>query len=158
MTPFLLADLKVCEGFRARAYPDPESPLAKTGQGSGAPWTIGYGHAGLDVHPGMEWTLEQAETVLQADLNVATGLLDHFAPWWRRLNDPRQDVMAQLAFNMGWGNGEHGLSSFKHTLGFIQAGDFEEAAAGLLASHWADEVKTRAIRLAEQMRTGVRAA
>ena len=29
------------EGLHLSAYPDPASPLAKTGKGSGDPWTIG---------------------------------------------------------------------------------------------------------------------
>ena len=33
------------EGCRLRAYPDPAS--------GGAPWTIGYGHTGPQVKPGL---------------------------------------------------------------------------------------------------------
>lgn len=49
------------EGCRLKAYPDP-----KTG---GAPWTIGWGHTGKDVYPGLVWTQEQADHVFaQVDL------------------------------------------------------------------------------------------
>lgn len=150
MTPFLDDDLKADEGLRLRAYPDPKS--------GHAPWTIGWGHTGLDVHPGLEWVEEQAEIVFRADRDHAIALLDRYASWWRKLNDARQDVMVRLMFNMGWGNGEHGLSSFKHTLPAIRAGHFEVAAGGLLNSQWARDVKSRAVRMAEQMRTGERAA
>ena len=152
MTPFLTADLKVCEGFRARAYPDPDSELAKTGQGSGAPWTIGYGHCGLDVHPGLEWTEDQACEALRQDIATAVAGLDKALPWWRSLNDPRQDVFVQLAFNMGI----HGLLEFKRMLGFAKSGAFDKASVELLNSTWASQVKTRAWRLASQLRTGLR--
>ena len=48
------------EGLRLRAYPDP-------GTGSD-PWTIGYGHTGPDVRPGMSITREEADTLLSRDL------------------------------------------------------------------------------------------
>ncbi|MFZ4165468.1 hypothetical protein [Brevundimonas sp. NPDC058933] len=43
--PELIAALKKDEGLRLKAYPDALSPRARTGKGSGAPWTIGYGRA-----------------------------------------------------------------------------------------------------------------
>jgi lysozyme len=143
-TPFLLDDLKRDEGCVLTAYQDTLGI-----------WTVGYGHA--HVAPGTVWTQAQADAALAQDVTRAEGDLDAHAPWWRDLNDPRQDVMANLCFNMGWGNGVSGLSSFKNTLKFIQAGDYEDAAKGLLASKWATQVKSRATRLAGQMRTGVRA-
>jgi len=144
VTPFLIDDLKRDEGCRLKAYQDTEGY-----------WTIGYGHA--HVEPGTKWTQEKALVQLAKDVERATDLLDRNAAWWRTLNDARQDVMVNMCFNMGWGNGSTGLSSFHHTLGHIQAGDWGAAALGLLSSQWAGQVKDRANRLAEQMRTGVRA-
>jgi lysozyme len=94
---------------------------------------------------------------LAADVAKAEALLDHGAPWWRTLNDARQDVMVNLCFNMGWGDGKHGLSSFWHTLEAVRLGLYSAAAEGLLASKWAKQVHGRANRLAEQLRTGERA-
>lgn len=37
---------------------------------------------------------------------------------------------------------------------YVRTGQYEKATAGMLASKWAKQVKGRAIRLAEQMRTG----
>jgi lysozyme len=150
VTPFLADDIKAAEGLRLRAYPDVLS--------GGAPFTIGWGHAGLDVHPGLEWTEEQAEVALAADIATAINRLDRNIPWWRGLCDARQDVLVNLCFNMGWGDRTHGLSSFKHTLEAIRLDLFSAAAEGLLASKWAGQVGSRATRLAEQMRTGVRVA
>lgn len=142
-TPHLIEDLKRDEGCRLHAYAD-----------SLGIFTIGYGHA--HVAPGTVWTQAQADAWLRRDIKRAAGLLDANIPWWHELNDARQDVVVNLCFNMGWGDGQHGLSSFYNTLAAIRAGDYERAADGMLASKWASQVHARANRLAEQMRSGVR--
>lgn len=55
------------------AYPDPASSLARTGSGSGAPWTIGWGATGKDVGPGLVWTQAQCDARLQRDLARFAG-------------------------------------------------------------------------------------
>lgn len=49
------------ESCRLTAYPDP-------GSKDGKPWTIGFGHTGPDVYPGLIWTREQADAAFVADL------------------------------------------------------------------------------------------
>jgi lysozyme len=144
-TPFLADDLKHDEGCKLVAYQDTLGI-----------WTIGVGHA--HVAEGTEWTQDQCDAQLATDIAHAEALLDANAAWWRTLTDPRQDVMVNLCFNMGWGDGTKGLSSFKNTLRSIETGDYDAAANGLLASRWATQVHGRATRLAAQMRTGVRVA
>jgi lysozyme len=144
-TPFLADDLKHDEGCRTVAYQDTLGI-----------WTIGVGHA--HVQADEVWTMAQCDAPLATDVAHAEALLDANAPWWRMLDDARQDVMVNLCFNMGWGNGASGLSSFKNTLRFIETGDFADAAKGLLASKWATQVHSRATRLASQLQTGVRVA
>lgn len=150
-TPFLAQDLRRDEGLRLGAYPDPLS--------GGEPWTIGYGHTGPEVGQGMVWTPVQAETALIADIASACGRLDEHASWWRDLDDVRQDVLANMVFNMGWRDpaGAHGLATFHQTLAAIRAGRWQEAHDGLLASAWAHQVGARARRLAIQLLSGVRA-
>jgi lysozyme len=143
-TPFLLQDLREDEGLRLRAYPDPIS--------HGEPWTVGYGHTGPDVGRDTVWTKEAAEAALAADVAVATADLDRRLPWWRALSDLRQDVLANMAFNLGVTR----LLGFEHTLRAIEDGAFEVASECMLASAWARQVGARAIRLAAQMRTGSR--
>lgn len=143
-TPYLSDDLKRDEGCKLKAYKD-----------SLGIWTVGVGHA--HVAPDTVWTQAQADSQLSLDILSAEVDLDRNVPWWRNLNDPRQDVMVNLCFNMGWGDGSRGLSSFHNTLRLMDLGDFDGAAAGLLSSQWATQVHGRATRLAEQMRTGVRA-
>lgn len=150
-TQHLIADLKRDEGLERDkltgeivAYPD---PLTRA-----EPLTIGYGHTGKEVHKGLVWTQEQADAALASDVERIIHSLDAATPWWRTMNDARQDVLANMGFNMGLTS----LLSFHHTLGAMRSGDYETAAAGMLASLWARQVKGRARRLAEQMRTGVR--
>lgn len=151
-TPYLAEDLRKDEGSRLEAYPDPLTHAA--------PWTIGYGHTGPDVRQGLIWTEEQAEDALSDDIARACRLLDIHAPWWRSLNDARQDVLANMVFNMGWlsSDGAHGLGTFHHFLAAAQLGRWEEAHDQMLTSGWAREVGARAKRLAAQMLTGARAA
>lgn len=67
-----LEKLKSWEGFVAYAYDDAdESPIKrriKRGDPVRGTLTIGYGSTGAHVTPGMEVTLEQAESFLQHDL------------------------------------------------------------------------------------------
>lgn len=48
------------ETCRLTAYPDPAT--------GGKPWTIGWGHTGPEVHPGLVWTQQQADDTFTADL------------------------------------------------------------------------------------------
>jgi lysozyme len=141
-SPNLLPDLERDEGLRLSAYPDPLS--------GGEPWTIGYGHTG-NVHPGTVWTPDQASAALQADVAHVEALLDIQIPWWRQLDDIRQDVLVNMGFNLG----VTALAQFHNTLAAVKAGNWAQASAGMLASQWARQVPNRADRLAEQMLTGI---
>lgn len=163
-TAFLGLDLKLDEGCELTAYPDPKSPLglemAKPMAERlpswrtlpGAPWTIGYGHTGPEVHEGLVWTQDQADAALLADIAEVKRELDVELPWWRVLNDARQDVLCNLCFNLGW----HRLSGFHHMLAFLDGGDYVNAAGELLCSKAAEELPRRYQRLAVQLKSGVR--
>lgn len=145
-TAYLRQDVARDEGLRLVAYPDPLTHAE--------PWTIGYGHTGPDVHPGLVWTQAQADDALAEDLGAVQRELDKALPWWRQLNDARQDVLVNMGFNMG----VPGLLKFKRTIAAIYLKDYAGAAADMLASAWAQQVHARAQRLALQMNSGVRAA
>lgn len=63
---------------------------------------------------------------------------------------PRGAVLLDMAYNMGVA----GLMNFHHMLAAVQAGDWKTAAAEMLNSTWAKQVKNRAYRLAAVMENG----
>lgn len=139
-TKYLAADITGDEGRVLKAYLDTVGI-----------WTNGVGHA--HVAPGCVWTDKQCDDALAADIAKAETDLDRSLPWWRTLNHARQDVLVNMAFNLGITR----LLGFKNTLAAMKAGRFDAAAKGMMASLWARQVGRRAVRLAAQMKTGVRA-
>ena len=92
-------------------------------------------------------TPAEAMALLANDIATVEKQLDAGMPWWRQLDEPRQHVIANMAFNLG----TPGLLKFKNTLALMQAGKFDDAAHAMLASKWAGQVGARATRLARQM-------
>jgi lysozyme len=134
----LLAQLEEHEGFRSSAYSDSEGWL-----------TIGIGRL-IDSRKGGGITKGEALYLLENDVRKVTAQLDEHLPWWSRLDEVRQRVIADMGFNLGI----TGLLTFKNTLRLIQEQKYELAADAMLASRWATQVGRRAIRLSEMMRTG----
>lgn len=108
--------------------------------------TIGAGRNLTDV--GI--TREEAIVMLTANIAGAVKDLDRNLPWWRQMAEARQNVLANMCFNLGISR----LLGFKNTLAYMQAGRYDAAAAGMLDSLWAKQVKGRSDRLAAMMRTG----
>lgn len=139
--PALLADLKRDEGTgpmhagRHLVYSDTRGKL-----------TIGYGHNLSDK--GI--TAAQAERLLHDDVTEVVTALEQRFPWWTHLNEIRQRVLVEMAFNLGL----MGLLGFQNTLAAIERGEYQIAAEQLLDSLWAKQVGSRATRLAEMMRRG----
>lgn len=131
----LYAELRRDEGSRSFPYTDTVGKL-----------TIGVGRNLTDV--GL--SDEEIDHLLDNDVARVESGLDRALPWWRTLDDVRQRVIANMAFNMG----VFGLLTFKNTLEAIRVGDWSRAHAGMLASKWATQVGPRAKRLAEMMLTG----
>jgi lysozyme len=71
-------------------------------------------------------------------------------PWVEQLDEVRQRVLLDMAFNLGVA----GLLAFKKTLGTIREGNYEKAASMMLDSKWAKQVGQRADRLSRMMFTG----
>lgn len=145
--PALNAALRADEGVRRFRYLDTRGH-----------WTIGVGH-NLDVSPlphGWAQPLSdmQIAELLAGDIRTSISKAIAHIPFYGRLTDNRQRIIIEMLFNMGWGDGSHGLSSFKHTLLAIRDGQYSAAADGMLASEWAKQVGARATRLATQMRNG----
>jgi lysozyme len=150
-TPYLAADIGRDEGLRLHAYPDPDT--------GAEPWTIGYGCTGADIRAGLVWTKAQADQALTERIDQVQRQLDHLLPWWREVNDARQDVLVNMAYNLG----VRGLLGFHAFLAAAQAGRNAAASSALLITdgrptRWVRQVHGRAARLAQQWRDGVRIA
>ncbi|MGF7177005.1 lysozyme [Azospirillum doebereinerae] len=95
--------VKAAEGLRLTAYPDPAS--------GGAPWTIGYGHTGPEVRPGLTITPARAEELLAQDLTEAAAIVD------RAVNAPLTDAqfgaLVSFVFNVGTGRKAKGKDTGK---------------------------------------------
>jgi GH24 family phage-related lysozyme (muramidase) len=86
--------LREFEGCRLVAYPDP---------GSGAePWTVGYGHIGAEVTPGLVISAAQAEAWLLQDVATAEGNVDRLLPE-AGLNRWQREALVSFCFNVGAG-------------------------------------------------------
>lgn len=93
---------------------------------------------------------DEIDLMLHNDVKRAKHELDKAMPWWRSLDDVRQKVMVDMMFNLGPRN----FGGFVRTLWDIRDGKYTAAADRMLKSKWAKQVKGRARRLAEMMRTG----
>lgn len=132
------------EGRKNRAYPDPLT--------GGAPWTIGIGHTGPEVHEGLVWTDAQVDSAFRVDLGTAfQACLDRFSPWFSGMSDARQAILVSMMFQMGPSR----LLKFVNTLNATRLGRYAAAAAGMKNSLWARQTPLRADRAARQMQTGV---
>ncbi|XDZ50189.1 glycoside hydrolase family protein [Neisseriaceae bacterium CLB008] len=134
----MVAELRRDEGVMPSAYQD-----------SLGWWTIGVGRL-IDKRKGGKLSDDEINYLLNNDIERFSKLLDINIPWWRTLDDVRQRVLLNMAFNLG----VNGLLSFKNTLAYVKSGDYTKAASNMLLSKWATQVKGRATRLSEMMRTG----
>jgi len=132
----LAEQLKKHEGLRLKPYTDTVGKL-----------TLGIGRNLEDK--GI--TEQEALFMLNNDVNYFYTNLKKILPWIARLDDARQNVLVNMAFNLGVA----GLMSFKNTLRLIESGHYIAAASAMLDSKWAKQVGYRAEELAEQMRTCV---
>lgn len=130
-----IAQLKRDEGFREFPYFDSKGKL-----------TVGYGFNLFAA--GMQETEASAVLHIRAYSRYIEML--KALPWVRYLDDARQGVLMNMAYNLGTA----GELQFHVTLNDIQAGRFEDASRDMLKSAWAVQVGVRADRLAEQMKRG----
>ncbi len=79
------------EGLRLTAYQD-----------SVGVWTIGYGHTGSDVHPGLTITQQQASDLLRKDVASAVATVNRLVSV--PLTQNQFDALVDFVFNAGAGN------------------------------------------------------
>jgi lysozyme len=134
----MLALLSQHEGRVAHAYQD-----------SLGYWTIGVGHL-IDKRKGGKLPDEIIDMLLDYDMRAHWLELLKALPWIERLDDVRQGVLLDMAFNLG----VDGLLAFKSTLRLVERGEYKLASKAMLVSLWARQVKSRAKRLSTMMETG----
>lgn len=131
----LYEQLELHEGKKSKPYKDTVGKL-----------TIGIGR-NLDDR-GI--TVEEIVFLFGTDVALVEKELDKNLRWWRDMSEVRQRVLADMCFNLGITK----LLTFKNTLEAMRTGRYNDAASGMLNSLWAKQVKGRAVRLANMMRTG----
>ena len=116
MSANAIAMLDAFESVELEAYPDPGSELglACTRSGlrmsqyrnvtggqkrNGAPWTIGRGHTGSEVKPGLVWTMEQVEAAFAKD--IASFERDVLSLCKLPPTQNEFDALVSFAYNVG---------------------------------------------------------
>ena len=135
----LTAQLRRDEGQRPLAYQD------HLGY-----WTIGVGRLIDSRKPGAGLRPDEIDYLLRNDIADQVAALQRALPWFAKLDQARQGVLINMAFQMGTA----GLLAFRSTLSHVAAGRYNEAATQMLQSKWAEQTPARARRLSEQMKTG----
>lgn len=85
--------IKQFEGCELEAYPDPAT--------GGDPWTIGYGHTGPDVQPGLVISEDEADALLRKDLAKFERVVSLAV---NGVTQNQFDALVSLVFNIGQGN------------------------------------------------------
>jgi len=155
------AQLVLHEGLREKSYQDTEGY-----------WTIGVGFNlsargidALELAVGRKLgddltkvviTREEALKALRLDINRFEAAVPVHFPFYVELDEVRQRVVLDMAFNMGFG-----ALGFKNTRKMVEARDWSGAARGLYNSKWARQVgdgpggkKDRCDRLSAMLLTG----
>ncbi len=130
----VINQLKIHEGFREKPYTDTTGHL-----------TIGYG---INLAAGI--TEREASIMLEGRVRKLQLQLSHVIKFWDELSWSRQDVLTNMAYNLGIS----GLLKFKKMLLATNNRDYDRAAYEMLHSLWAEQVGHRAEELAAQMMSG----
>ena len=80
--------LKQVEGCKLKAYQD-----------GGGVWTIGYGHTGPDVTPGLVITQQRAEELLAQDVKKVEGYINSLVT--SALTQNQFDALVSFVYNVG---------------------------------------------------------
>jgi len=135
----LMNYIKQEEGCRLKAYQDTRGI-----------WTIGYGHTGPNVHPGMAVTQDEAEDLLEHDLLMAQWGVEKAFPWVEGLDPVRKDAVVDICFNMG----AHRFMGFHRAIAAMVQHDWQGAVKELRDSLWQHQVGRRADSIEARLLSG----
>ncbi len=113
-------------------------------------WTIGVGRL-IHKEIGGKITMQEAMYLLQNDIEKYKKDVRRVIPFFNDLDPVRQIVLTGMCFNMGASK----LAKFKKMIAALKAKEWHEAKNQALDSKWAKQVKGRAERNAETLRTGI---
>lgn len=119
-----LSLIKRFEGLELEAYQD----IAGI-------WTIGYGHTGADVKPGLVWTEQVAESALTRDLELREDVINQAVRVL--LNQNEFDALVSFVYNVG-GGAFRSSTALKR----LNGGDRTGAAEALT---WWDKAKVNGV-------------
>jgi lysozyme len=105
--------VKRFEGLRLTSYQD-----------DAGIWTVGYGHTGPEVGPGMAITNDEALDLLDRDLDWATAVVDNSIK--AKMTEGQRAALISLAFNIGAGEFRKSTA-----LRRLNAGDYFGAAEAI---------------------------
>jgi lysozyme len=131
----LIEQLKRHEGLKLKPYKCTADKL-----------TIGVGRNLEDV--GI--SEEEAEMLLQNDIQRATVQIQREFPWTTQLDEVRFAALINFTFNVGIGT----VGKFVNAMALLRDGSYDMAADEFLNSRWAKQVGQRAIDVTDQIRTG----
>jgi lysozyme len=142
----LISDLSHDEGLRLTVYDDATGHAIAPGLPVKGHPSIGIGRA-LDVN-GI--TVAEAQYLLSNDIDRVNVAFSTY-PWFTALDDIRQNVILNMAFNLGVA----GVLEFHDMIRYLS--DEPQPRYGLAASamedsNWYRQVGARAVRLATAMR------
>ena len=92
-------------------------------------------------------TEDEARYLLDNDILRVTKELDNALPWWRDMSEVRQRIFVDMVFNLGISR----FLNFKNAITAAEEERWEDCAAEMLNSRWADQVGQRSHRLAKAM-------
>jgi lysozyme len=127
--------LKLHEGFKSSVYQDTEGY-----------WTIGIGRM-VDPELGGGISLDEAEYLLENDINRCQTILENNLSFWNNLSECRQVVLLDMYFNLG-----NRLFKFKKMMQALYEEDYNKASDEMLDSKWSKQVGERSERLARMMK------
>ena len=120
------------EGFRSKPYPDPI-------KGWDVP-TFGHGLTHIAV--------DESRRLVENRVSEIMHQLDMRLPFYRELPNAAQDVLIEMAYQLGIA----GLLKFKDTLKALSAGKYRTASAEMLDSIWASQTPRRAKTLSDRIK------
>tara|TARA_R100000935_G_scaffold34342_1_gene54957 strand:- start:700 stop:1134 length:435 start_codon:yes stop_codon:yes gene_type:complete len=110
--------------------------------------TIG---AGRNISPsGLGISESEIHMLLTNDIYRVIGELSEEYKWFDDLDNVRKDAMIDLSFNLG----QTSLRKFENALEAMRFKDYKKAADEFMDSKWSQQVGSRAVEIANMLRTG----